>query len=359
MTPARPAAVHRPRRVAGRARLPGAALVALAVAVACAGCDRAPARAPQTGGSLPPPPPPAERFDAARAFSLLQQQVAFGPRCNGCDGHRRALDWLEESLRALGAETRRQTFTRALENWEGPRTFTNLVARFHPARRPRALLGTHFDTRARADSPEEAAENRDRPIDGANDGASGVAVLLEAARIIAASPPPVGVDIVLFDGEDFGRPSEIQTNYFLGSREYGASLAGAPREDLPRFALVLDMVGDSRLRVPPRRVAPGPLPEDSVLARSQALDDALHHAAARVAPACFGGEPAGEILDDHQALRAAGVPAIVIIDWPKPTWHTLRDTVENCSAASLGGVGRAVLEMVYHPPDRLTRIDGQ
>ncbi len=293
--------------------------------------------------------PPSKRFDAQRAFGILKQQVSFGPRCNGCEGHRKAREFFERYLRDRGAKVWLQHFSMELPRWEGLKSFTNIIARFHPQQEPRILLGTHYDTRARADSPTEAPRNRDTPIDGANDGASGVAVLLEIANIIAKARPAVGVDIVLFDGEDFGRPEEIKTNYFLGSRAFAMQREVKMPGYKPRFAVILDMVGDWQLRIPPRKIAPLALPENSVLHRSQKLDDAIHRVAEYLEVPQFGGKPGGDILDDHQALRAVGIPAVVLIDFPKDTWHTLQDIIENCRPESLGGVGAVLLHLLYHP----------
>jgi len=293
--------------------------------------------------------PPEDRFDAKRAFALLERQVAFGPRCNACPGHKQAQEFFESYLKALGAEVRLQSFSRELPHWEGTKKFTNIIARFQPRKEPRVLLGTHYDTRARADSPLESPANWATPIDGANDGASGVAVLLELAQVIAEDPPSVGVDIILFDGEDFGRPDEIDTNYFIGSRYFAGRMPQEMPGYKPRFAVVLDMVGDRELRIPPRRLASQSAPGWPVQYQSQKLDDALHLIAKHLGVPQFGGEPGSDILDDHHALQAVGIPAVVLIDYPKDTWHTLRDTVENCRPMSLRGVGVVLLHMLYHP----------
>jgi glutaminyl-peptide cyclotransferase len=141
------------------------------------------------------------RFDGERALRLLERQCEFGPRFPGSVGHEEAEEWLTSSLADLADELAVQRFV--AQSATGDVVLTNIIASFEPDRRERVLLAAHWDTRAVAEKDPDPA-SRKTPILGANDGASGVAVLLELARLLVDDPPAVGVDIVLFDGEDGG-----------------------------------------------------------------------------------------------------------------------------------------------------------
>jgi Zn-dependent M28 family amino/carboxypeptidase len=215
---------------------------------------------------------------------------------------------------------------------------TNIIAVFNPSARRRVLLAAHWDSRPRAERDSDP-ERRSRPIPGANDGASGVAVLLELARLMKMQPPPVGVDIVLFDGEDYGEEGDAD-RYLLGAREYARSLAGTR---LPDFGILLDMVGDAQLEI--RRE------ENSVLHAPEVVD-LLWATAARLGIPEFAEGPGPAVLDDHIPLINAGIPTANIIDFEYPDashrfWHTHADTPEQCSPASLEAVGCVLTHLVY------------
>jgi Zn-dependent M28 family amino/carboxypeptidase len=217
-------------------------------------------------------------------------------------------------------------------------TMTNVIARFNPDLRQRILLGAHWDTRPRADR-DEKVERQNLPIPGANDGASGVAVLLHIASLFKQHPPPMGVDIVLFDGEDYGLEGDTR-NYLLGSRHFAAK---KDPDYVPRFGILLDMVGDKFLDIPKEqhslKYAPDVL--DLVWAKARELGYPQ-----------FVSEPGEYVTDDHLPLNEVGIKTIDLIDfnYPDPThrfWHTHNDTPENCSAESLGAVGDVVTHVVY------------
>jgi hypothetical protein len=310
-----------------------------------AGCSKNSGQTP----AVPPPgdrkPAPAARattahpqsFSGDNSFAYLKAQTAFGPRNPNSAGHRACLAYLESTLRGLADEVRLQEFTHTGYGGEQLR-LTNIIAGFRPADRTRILLCAHWDTRPRAEQDETKGKRND-PILGANDGASGVAVLLEIARLLKETPPPVGVDIVLLDGEDYGKEGD-HASYLLGSR-YFAEHKG--ESYVPRFGILLDMVGDKFLDLPKEQYSLRYAPE---------VVEMVWKTAAFLGITQFHDEKGEEIMDDHLPLNEAGIPTIDIIDFNYPDttnryWHTTQDTPEHCSAESLGAVGSVIASVVY------------
>lgn len=281
----------------------------------------------------------ADGFDGERAFALLVELCDFGPRVPGAPAHRVSGDWLLEQLRASCDAVEEERFVHlpssghplAAAHPDGI-AMRNIVGRFMPEARRRVLLAAHWDSRPFCDQESDSAL-RVLPVLGANDAASGVAVLLHLAERFAADPPPVGVDIVFFDGEDFGQQGNLD-EYFLGSREHARRL-GWPR---PEAGILLDMVGERDLRLPIEAIswqhAPGLVRAVWNTARELGLD---HVFVASVGPG---------VQDDHLPMLEAGVPMIDIIDFDFPEWHTNRDTPAVCAPESLEAVGRVVEEVL-------------
>ncbi|MEW6510072.1 MAG: M28 family peptidase [Bacteroidota bacterium] len=282
---------------------------------------------------------PAEipSFNGARAFGFLTAQTGFGPRNPNSAGHRDCLAYLVSTLRSSGAEVRLQEFTH--NGYGGERLrLTNVLASFNPQVRSRILLCAHWDTRPRAEQDENRSR-RSEPILGANDGASGVAVLLELASLFQFSPPAIGVDIALFDGEDYGREGD-HGSYLLGSRHFASS---RPAEYIPRFGILLDMVGDKFLDLPKEHYSVRFAPD---------IVDLVWGTASRLGIQQFSNAVGEEVLDDHMPLNEAGIKTIDIIDFNYPDdtnrfWHSHRDVPENCSAESLEAVGTVLAHVVY------------
>ncbi len=269
-------------------------------------------------------------FDQAAAFEFLERQCEFGPRPPGSPAHEETRLWLIETLQPLAERVSIQRFTVLSDT--GEVELTNVIASFWPDARERVLLGAHWDTRSVADRDPDPA-NWDRPILGANDGASGVAVLLELARLFSVKEPRVGVDIVFFDGEDGGDGGGLP-DWCMGSSYYARKMGAY----CPEYAVVIDMVGDAELLIPR---------EPNSVETSRDVVDAVWNAARRAGSEDFTDDAGTPTFDDHIALIRAGVPSALVIDFDYAYWHTLEDTPDKCSPESLGEVGRALVELLY------------
>ncbi len=271
-------------------------------------------------------------FDGTAAFSLLKDQTNFGPRNPNSTGHARCLDFLVNELTKTADVVNRQEFTYRGYNNE-LLTLTNIFASFHPTATDRILLLAHWDTRPRADMESDPAK-RKQPILGANDGASGVAVLLEIARLFKQSPPPIGVDILLVDGEDYGKEQDLD-RFSLGTRHFVDTRNPNYR---PRFGILLDMIGDNDLQIPI---------EQNSLSYAPNVVETIWSAAEKLGVSQFVNSPGEQIFDDHIPLNEGGIPTVDIIDFQYPYWHTLQDTPDKCSAESLDAVGKVITYVVY------------
>lgn len=278
-------------------------------------------------------------FDGKRAYDDVVRQVEFGPRIPGSEGHDRVRQWLVETLEPLADRVIEQPFATTLDS--ASYTGTNVVASFNldPGIGTRIMLAAHWDTRPHADRDPDPANHQD-PVPGANDGGSGVAVLLEMARLLAANPPSVGVDLVFFDLEDSGTYPEdstaaTQTPFALGS----AAFVRDNPTYRPTFGILVDMVGDENLRIPKEAYSQRYAPR---------LVGRVWAAAEAVGAEAFVDAPGGAIEDDHLPFLRAGIPVIDLIQQPFPaTWHTTSDTPEHVSPASLAQVGQVLVEVVY------------
>ena len=282
----------------------------------------------------------AERYpvNGSRAMARVVEQLAFGPRIPGTPGHAAMVRWLDRELRALGADVERQVFTDS--SLTPPVAITNLIARFGPTAGRRLLLAAHYDSRPRSDMDPDPAQ-RDMPLPGANDGGSGVAVLLEVAELIHRRPPRVGVDLVFFDAEDLGTTDRPQ-DYCLGARGYARRLPPPGSDRRPIAGFVFDMVGDRDLQIHPER---------NSVQRAANLVALVLEAARATGARGFEREPRWELIDDHVPLLDAGLPTVDIIDFDYPAWHTRRDTARPVVGPEPGrGRPRRRLDRVRQPP---------
>lgn len=279
---------------------------------------------------------PRPAFDSTRAYRYLKEQCALGPRNPGSDGHRRAIDYFTAHFASLGLPVAKQAFVHRDMVDGRPIDLVNIVVtvKGRDAKAPGILFCAHWDTRPRADQDPNPIL-QDRPILGANDGASGAAVLMELANGFKAAPPARTVTLVLFDGEDYGKSGSLD-EYFLGARHYADNLP-TPR---PGYGVLLDMVGDKDLSLPMER---------NSLAEAPDLVRKIWDRARELGLKAFKAQPGDVVYDDHMPLLAKGLPTVDIIDFTYPAWHTLADTPDKCSAHSLGVVGRLVSSLAYQP----------
>ena len=281
----------------------------------------------------------AAAFDAAAAFEDLRAIVALGPRTHGSPGLAACQALIERRLREAGTGVRVDAFEYTGVSGR-PARFKNLFGHFGPEGAPPVWIGTHPDTQARCHNDPDPAK-RDRPVPGANDGGSGVAVLLELARCFRRAPPPVPVVLACFDGEDYGGPGELGRDYLVGSRRAAETLPDDPAAR-PRAVVIVDLVAERAAEFPRR---------SDFQAGAPGLADAVWGAAARAgAAAFFSDRLAYALSDDHSAFLARGVPALVVIDYEygpgNAWWHSTADTLDKCDAVTLGAVGRTLLEWV-------------
>ncbi len=277
-----------------------------------------------------------KEFDGEQAMAYVTAQLAFGPRIPNTEGHRRAGDWILEQLGARADSVEVQAFSHVTAAGDTLR-LRNFIAHFLPDRSDRVLFLAHWDTRPRADRSPNPAD-RGRPVPGANDGASGVAVLLGLADALKHRPPAVGVDLLFVDGEDYGDFSTM-TDVLLGSRHYASTLTPERR---PLFAVLFDMVGDRDLQFLQEGYSVERAPEvvERVWAKARELGYQDY----------FRPTVGGGITDDHIPLLDVGVRAIDVIDLdygPNNSYHhTVEDTEDKLSAKSLQVVGEVALALI-------------
>jgi hypothetical protein len=273
------------------------------------------------------------QFDGERALGYVRTQMEFGPRVPNTDGHRRTGDWILEQLRQKVDTVEVQAFTHVTLD-DDTLQLRNFIGRIMPEMSERVLLLAHWDTRPVSDKATNMAQRR-LPVPGANDGASGVAVLLGIADELRVHPPIVGVDLLFVDGEDYGDFS-AEHDVLLGSKHFAANL---PEGYQPLFGVLLDMVGDANLSLPKEWNSNNRAPEvvDRVWRKANELGFG------RV----FRNEVGGAVTDDHIPLLDAGIRTIDIIQLPLPPYHhTPEDTIDKLSARSLAIVGSVAVALV-------------
>lgn len=311
-------------------------LLCMLASLSCSKEQNRPQSSPAEGIQRKSAPQAIPPFDESESFTFLLKQTSFGPRNPNSVGHKACLDFLASELRSLTPDVELQPFT--AQGYSEVLPLTNVFARFNPGAAARVLLLAHWDSRPRAEHDENPAR-RNEPILGANDGASGVAVLLELARMLHAQPPAIGVDILLVDGEDYGKEGNTDL-YLLGTRQFART---KPNGYLPRFGILLDMVGDAQLEIPREQNSMQYAPDIVDLVWNTARELGVHQ---------FIDEKGEQITDDHLPLNEVGIRTIDIIDFNYPDashryWHTHEDTPEHCSAQSLGAVGTVLAAVVY------------
>lgn len=276
-------------------------------------------------------------FNADSAYSYVAKQVAFGPRVPNTEAHRQCGDWLASELRRHGADVIEQKAT--LKAFDGTSlNARNIFGCINPDVKKRVLLLAHWDCRPWADADPNPA-NRKTPVDGANDGASGVGVILEIARQLNLAKSDLGIDFLFVDAEDWGNDGN-EESWALGTRYFVENL---PIEGYaPDYAILLDMVGG----------------KDATFYREYFSEQAAPDVAAKVWSAAgalgygdrFFNRVGTAVMDDHVQLITHGIPAIDIIEYHpeaesgfNPRWHTVNDNMEGIDPATLEAVGKTVI----------------
>jgi glutaminyl-peptide cyclotransferase len=262
---------------------------------------------------------PSTHFDGKRAYQDVVTQVNFGPRTPGSPGHEQTVNFIQHELVLSGWHVDIENTT-----WLGY-SVENIIAT-RPSPGAPIIIGAHYDSRLLAD--QDTGLNAGLPVPGANDGASGVAILLELARTLPQGGIPV--ELVFFDAEDNGNIGGRQ--WIMGSHAFVAGLT-----EKPKAAIILDMVGDAHLNIYIERNS------------DPALTQAIWSQAAALGYAdSFIDQPKYDMIDDHTPFIEAGIPAVDIIDFDYPYWHTTADTSDKVSAKSLQTVGETIWEWIVN-----------
>jgi glutaminyl-peptide cyclotransferase len=291
---------------------------------------------------------PSPEFNEDSALAFVKAQVDFGPRVPNTQSHIRCGNYLINKFREFGWEITEQPFEAKAFNGTVLNS-RNIIASYNPGATKRILLASHWDTRPFAD---QDTKDTLKPIDGANDGASGVGVLLEVARVIQQSQnkPEVGIDVILFDAEDYGQPDYDNTfndgdTWCLGS-QYWSKNKHKPGYTA-YYGILLDMVGGKSARFAQDDISMQYAP--SVMKKVWDIGNKLGYSS------YFRYERAGGFTDDHYYVNTiAKIPMIDIIEYEpsdgtyfSTTWHTHEDTIENIDKNTLKAVGKTVLQTVY------------
>jgi peptidase M28-like protein len=271
-------------------------------------------------------------IDGKRTMKYLHDLCAIGPRISGSSGMKKQQELLTKHFENLGGKVRLQRFAaRQVSRPQQPVDMANLIVSWHPERKRRVILCSHYDTRPIADQEPDERKWRE-PFVSANDGGSGVAVLMELGHHMKDVKTAVGVDYVFFDGEEFiWQPR--RDKYFFGSEHFAREWKNG--KDRPEYAaaILLDMIAGKGARFP--------LEGHSWL-RAESLCRDIWGIARDLKCDAFVPRPGDDVLDDHLALQEAGIPAIDIIDFSYPHWHRLSDVPENCSAEAMEQVTRVL-----------------
>ena len=276
---------------------------------------------------------PKTAFDGARALEYARAQVNFGPRIPGSPGHRRAGDWIVQQMRTRADTVIVQEWTHVTAAGDSL-PMRNIIARYRPRETSRVLFLAHWDTRPISDEAFNLAD-RQMPVPGANDGASGVGLLVAVGDVLKATPPQYGVDLLFVDGEDYGDFAKNQ-DVLIGSTYFAANPPDASYR--PLFGVLWDMIGDADLRILQEQYSMQSAPE--VVARVWRTAEELGY------DDIFVQRAGQAITDDHVPLLRAGMRVIDVIDYEYPFHHRPTDTMDKISARSLQVVGDVAVKLV-------------
>jgi glutaminyl-peptide cyclotransferase len=277
---------------------------------------------------------PPREFDGPSAFGYIGRQLEFGHRIPGTEGHERMAAWLDSMTRTRADSVIVQRWTHVTEKGDSL-PLQNVLARYNPSAEKRILFLAHWDTRPRADGPRSTDSTV--AVTGANDGASGVALLLGVMDVLQRSPPPpsLGVDILFTDGEDYGEFVEPYRDVLIGARHYAANQPPGPK---PLYAVLYDLVADKDLQIYQEGNSVTGAPEVVNLVWEVARDLGYGR--------IFVDTPKHVLTDDHIELQKAGIRAIDVVDFDYPAHHTPYDTSDKVSAESLQIVGDVAMAVV-------------
>lgn len=283
------------------------------------------------------------RFDGNAAKEFIAKQVAFGPRVPNTEGHKKCKDWMVSQFKSFGAEVIEQDFTATTYN-NVKLNATNIIARYNPNVQERIILAAHWDTRPFADKDPDPLKQSD-PILGADDAGSGVGMLLEIAKLLQKHPIPMGVDIVLFDAEDYGDDKGSNAeSWGLGSQYWGKN-PHLKRENV-KYGILLDMVGAKGAKF---------YKEGYSVSNAGMLTSKIWNLAASMKKDNFFiNENGGMITDDHYfVMKHFRMPMVDIISMPTENFgfgayhHTHDDNMEIIDAKTLEAVGQVVTAVIY------------
>ncbi len=284
------------------------------------------------------------KFEEDKAYEFVEKQVSFGPRVPNTEAHQNAKEWMVKQMKEFGADVIEQDFTATAYTGEELQG-TNIIAQYNPDNPNRILLCAHWDSRHISDhDPDES--KRDLPVLGADDGGSGVGVLMEIGRQLQLHPISLGVDIIFFDLEDYGEAqSEDYTSWCLGSQHWAKNLHKKDYD--AKYGILLDMVGKEGARFTMEEISMTVAP--SLMRNIWNLGRGMGY------PSYFVKEKTPPVIDDHLFInRHTSIPTIDIINRPKGSesgfhecWHTQCDDMTVISKNALRAVGQTVLATVY------------
>lgn len=284
---------------------------------------------PQAAGGNP--------VDGMRAFDYLKQLCDLGPRPSGSEGMRRQQELVREHFEKLGGKVTMQTFRAKNPLGGEPVPMANMIVEWHPDRKERLLLVAHYDTRPLPDRDPNPQARRTGTFVGANDGASGTAVLMELAHLMPEFDGALGIDFLLVDGEELVYV-EDRDPYLLGSTWFARQYKKNPPAHQYRWGVVLDMVGDESLQLYQEHYS-------MTWRDTRPLVKEIWSTAARLGVKEFIPRVRHVVKDDHWPLRnIAKIPTCDVIDVDYPAWHTTMDTPQRCSPTSLAKVGWVIYE---------------
>lgn len=288
-------------------------------------------------------------FSADSAYSYVQKQVDFGPRVPNSEAQTKCAAYLSASLKRFGATVVEQKTI--VEGFDGAKLNSiNVIGSYNPSAKTRVLLLSHWDSRPWADNDPNPA-NHKKPVMGANDGASGVGVLLEMARQFSAQKPTIGVDLLFVDTEDYGATNQMQVEnseltWCLGT-QYWAKNPHVPGYTA-KYGILLDMVGGKQATFYREQISDYYAQETVSKVWSQAQSLGFEQ--------FFINQKGGQVTDDHVFInQLAGIPCIDIIQFDPngrtgfaDYWHTVDDTMKNVDKTTLQAVGTTLLHVIYN-----------